>query len=544
MWRLYDLDKNEAVQPIKYENKSQSRLVEEMVELLQSTNIVFLQGAVGTGKSVVALHLIAEYGKGIIQTPTKALESQYERDYSRGNLRILLNEGGSLEVEQLKGRNNFTCPHYTDVRCDYRGLPCIRPLGKRESRAGVASECPYWSPVTRAEYAERFAELLGAGLSKYEAVGGEYGFVHRKENCPFYNQYQAYLKDGVATVMNSALWNIETLSGRKARVPIEIIDEGDAYFDGLCLRVNVTEAMLKGIINKYKDFVKEDLKDELLEEFSSIVEGYKGQVAPAERFSSFLKDLEKLQDITGELDKINIIGDYREEAYAGVFQDSVMFYLAEPSLVLDELMKKSARKLVFMSATFQKLSVLKEVYGLDPHDYAFCFGERKHPGTVYLKTTGSELPVNYRNWRDEEFRRGYFNLRDSIVEKATEPKLIQVWGKKYAEGIDQDFREVNIEEGEDWSTVSSRGIDLTDDKCRSIILLKCPYPDTKDPVLQTMRKKLGDDAFWRYYQDIMRRTLIQQVGRGLRHKDDWIEVWSPDKRVIENIKRVWEGRIA
>lgn len=88
---------------------------------------------------------------------------------------------------------------------------------------------------------------------------------------------------------------------------------------------------------------------------------------------------------------------------------------------------------------------------------------------------------------------------------------------------------VPLDGEEDWNTVASRGIDLADDKCRSIILLKCPFPDAKDPILRTMRKKLGDKAFWKYYNDITERNLIQQVGRGVRHEDDWVEVWSPDK---------------
>ncbi|MFP4559034.1 MAG: helicase C-terminal domain-containing protein [Archaeoglobaceae archaeon] len=547
MWRLYNHKRNEAVHPLHYQSKSQYDVVKEIVDALQEVDTVFLQGAVGTGKSVVALHLIAEFGKGIIQTPTKALESQYQKDYQEGDLCILMDEGTPLNVEQIKGRNNFSCPYfYNRVKCDYKSLPCSRPLRKEESRLEVARECPYWSPVIRKPIAENYAQQLNAAMSEYEAVGGTYGFVHRKENCPYYDQYQGYVKGGAAVIMNSALWDIETFSGRKAAVPIEIIDEGDAYLDGLCFRISVGKEKLDGIFKKYQDMLEDDFREDLTKEFNRLLEDYQGYIGSVGPLVHFLDNLVELQDITraGELNRLKIISMYAHEAYVVVNKDRMMFYLAEPSFVLKEVRKRSG-KLVFMSATFQDLSVLEEVYGLEPGEYKFCFGEERHPGTVYAMRTGSEAAVNFKRWKNGQFREQYFQLRDSIVEKARPPKLVQVWGKKYAKGVEKDFKSINVlEDGEeDWSTVASRGLDLADDKCRSIILLKCPFPDAKDPILQTMKHKLGEKAFWKYYNDIAERNLIQQVGRGVRNENDWVEVWSPDEWVFSKLAKVWRGRI-
>lgn len=547
MWRLYNHKRNEAINPLEYQSKSQVDLINEIYDALEGCDIVFLQGAVGTGKSVVALHLIAEFGKGIIQTPTKALENQYQKDYQQGDICILMEDSKPLKVEQIKGRNNFSCPHFYDrVKCDYKSLPCSRPLRKNESRLGVARECPYWSPVTKKPIAENYANQLDAAMSEYQAIGGAYGFVQRKENCPYYQQYQAYLKERIAIIMNSALWDIETFSGRKASVPVEIIDEGDAYLDGLCFRISVGKEKLDKIFNKYRDMIEEEFRDDLIREFNRLVENYQGYMGSVEPLLHFLDWLVELQDTTraGELNRLKMISMYAHEAYVVVYKDRMMFYLAEPSFVLKEVRKRSG-KLVFMSATFQDLSVLEEVYGLEPGEYAFCFGEERHPGTVYAMRTGREAPVNFKRWKDIRFRQGYFQLRDLIVEQARQPKLIQVWGKKYAEGVERDFKNINVLEGgeEDWSTVASRGLDLSDDKCRSIILLKCPFPDAKDPILQTMKHKLGEKAFWKYYNDIAERNLIQQVGRGVRNNKDWVEVWSPDEWVFSKLAKIWRGRI-
>ncbi len=547
MWRLYNQKRNEAIHPLDYRSKSQYDLINEIYDALQEFDIVFLQGAVGTGKSVVALHLIAEFGKGIIQTPTKALENQYQQDYQQGDTCILMEDGEALKVEQIKGRNNFYCPYFENrVKCDYKSLPCSRPLRKEENRLGVARECPYWSPVTKKPIAENYAQQLDAAMSEYQAVDGPYGFVHRKENCPYYTQYQSYLKDEIAIIMNSALWDIETFSGRKASVPVEIIDEGDAYLDGLCFRISVGKEKLDKLFNKYQDLIEDEFRDDLIREFNRLLENYQGYMGSVEPLLHLLDWLVELQDITraGELNRLKMISMYAHEAYAVVYKDRMMFYLAEPSFVLKEVRRRSG-KLVFMSATFQDLSVLEEVYGLAPDEYAFCWGEERHPGTVYAMRTGREEPVNFKRWKDNRFRQEYFQLRDWIVEQAKQPKLIQVWGKKYADGVEKDFKNINVlEDGEeDWSTVASRGLDLSDDKCRSIILLKCPFPDAKDPILQTMKHKLGEKAFWKYYNDIAERNLIQQVGRGVRNQNDWVEVWSPDKWVFSKLGRIWRGNI-
>jgi Rad3-related DNA helicase len=540
MWRLYDIQRNEAIHPLRYENKTQSDLIDDLLEALESHDTVFLQGAVGTGKSVIALHLVAEHGKGIIQTPTKVLEEQYCRDYSL-KYRILLDGGSFLKVEQIKGRSNFKCTFNKKYSCDNRRLPCIRPLKKEESRLEVAEECPYWSPIQRERIAEVYvSRLKNVKLSKYEAVDGIYGFVQRDEICPYYRQYLAYLKNEIAIVMNSAIWEIETFIGRKVKVPIEIIDEGDAYLDSLCFRISVSEKKLKRIFERYE--IPLEFKNKLLKDFRGVLGNYSGYRGPID-FLFLLDELVELYNMIGEYSRLNVIKEYEDKAYVSVFEDKIVFYLAEPSFVLKRLRDRSARKLVFMSATFQDPKVLDGVFGLD--DYIFCFGEMRFPGTIYLRMTGKERVVNYEKWKNKEFRKEYFKLRNKLISLAKPPKLVQVWGKKYAKGVERDFKNIHIleNEEEEWSTVASRGVDLADDKCRSIILLKCPYPDLSDPILQTMKLKVGE-AFWIYYNDIMRRNLIQQVGRGVRNKGDWCEVWSPDKRVFDVLLREWKGKVS
>ena len=87
-----------------------------------------------------------------------------------------------------------------------------------------------------------------------------------------------------------------------------------------------------------------------------------------------------------------------------------------------------------------------------------------------------------------------------------------------------------------YSTKTDRGIDLPGATCRGIVIMKFPFPSLKDPLFTVMKKKLGDKSFWMYYRDIAKREFKQQVGRGLRDEDDWVELWSPDLKVLNEAR--------
>ena len=74
-------------------------------------------------------------------------------------------------------------------------------------------------------------------------------------------------------------------------------------------------------------------------------------------------------------------------------------------------------------------------------------------------------------------------------------------------------------------------------------MLKFPFPDMNDPILKAMKLKLGDKVFWQYYHDIAEREFVQTLGRGVRHEEDWVELWSPDKSVFGYLRSLWKGSI-
>ena len=552
MWALYRDDK--IVSPLLYSNeKGQDQVVREIVELFDSYDIIFLQGAVGTGKSAIALSVANELNGGIVVVPTKTLQQQYVRDYCKqGGYRILKKDGSWLRIELIKGRGNFRCLYDPKVACNDRKLPCVAPLHDDLSRVEMAEECDYYSPVVHSKLEKKYCEELDCRFETlhYEAVGGLFSVLRRNEEiCPYYQQYcDAYVYADVV-LMNSAIWEIETLIlKRKPVKPVEIVDEGDAFLDNLTLRKAISLRTIKRLEKKLNKDTPKNIEKKFYEIKKNFLEitskDYEGEIKGEQ--VSFLKEFTNFLEVMGEDNSYMDIFQFIDECFVSVKDERIEYFIPEPNKVLKELLKLSAKKILFMSATFQSQEVLENVFGLN--NYCFVEGETKFPGTVYPKRIGTESRVTYRNWKYEAFRQRYWQNLTEAIKQSSKPCLVTVHAFKY---LPENFRErlkgrqtLRTKNGDiTFSTVMKRGVDLRDDRCRSIIMLKFPFPDMNDPILKAMKLKLGDKVFWQYYHDIAEREFIQTLGRGVRHGDDWVELWSPDRSVFGYLKSLWKGDI-
>jgi len=554
-WGLYRNGK--LVPPLSYSNgKTQKDVIEEIVEAFESYDIVALQGGVGTGKSAIAIHVVAHVGngKGIIVVPTKILEDQYTDDYGGGKFKVVLN-GSEVKFSSIMGRSNFRCIYYGGS-AGSAVLPCTRSLtvsdGKgvtRLRRIDVASRCPHWTPVISNLYIDTYTEELDDVEKhiKYESVTGIRYILVRKP-CPYYRQFLSYARDNII-LMNSAIWEIETFMGRKPKTAIEVVDEADAWLDSLTFERQITIKTVQRLIDQYADdpkIVRE--LDKLLVRLTELLaqyNGYTGEIT--EDWISFVKKFSDIFDEIGReanlgtllnIDKVWMTVDERWE--------KVRFFVPNLKAVFAKIRERSADKLLLMSATFPPRDVLEDVFGID--NICFVEGETKFPGTVYLRRTGKEDYVSYDKWKNPSFRQKYFECLDEILSKAKRPILIQVHSRRYlpADKMDEKLNDRTVfkeDFTEAWSTIAKRGLDLKGDKCRAICVLKHPFSDLSDGMLQSIRLKLGDDVFFRYYRDKADRELIQQIGRAVRSDDDWVEVWSPDLTVHNVLLHKWKGKL-
>ena len=555
-WGLYRDGK--LVPPLKYSNgKTQEDVIREIVEAFYSYDIVVLKGGVGTGKSAIAIHVTAIVGgyKGIIVVPTKSLEEQYVKDYGGRKYSVIL-KGKQVKFAYIMGRQNYPCKYKRRCRANNPNLPCTvsltTPNGEKLRRIDVAKECPYWSPIVPEKHKDVYMRNLKnvAHVYEYSSFGGKKYILMSHDPCPFYKQFKAYADEAVI-LMNSAIWEIETLNGRKPRVRIEVIDEADAWLDSLSFQRTISASTIQKLVEKYSnedEAIASNLEN-LLNEFTLLLEKYKGYMGViTTEWLEFLDTYSKAFEEIGRETNLDTLLSFQDEVWTCVDYDlaRVRFFVPNLRTVFGKFMSKSAINILLMSATFPPKDVLEEVYGID--DVYVVEGETRFPGTVYLRRTGLEKYVTHKKWKDENFRRSYYKCVEVILSNSRRPVLVQVHAKKYLPPHKRneklnDYAILNCDFDEVWSTVAKRGIDLKGDKCRSIVILKYPIPDLSDGMVQAIRLKLGDRAFFKYVKDRADRELIQQVGRAVRSPDDWVEVWSPDLAVHNAIRRCWKGKL-
>jgi len=118
-----------------------------------------------------------------------------------------------------------------------------------------------------------------------------------------------------------------------------------------------------------------------------------------------------------------------------------------------------------------------------------------------------------------------FELKN--LKNREEIKILQ--NEDFDGNIVRDFKnkKINIL----FSTKDSRGIDFPGEECNSIIFTKYPNPDIKD-IFWKVLKKIDPNNYWSFYKDKARREILQKAYRGLRSKEDKIEILSPDLRVL------------
>ena len=124
MWNLYE--NNRLLQPLVFSNgKNQEDVSREVLDAIkEGSKVIFIKGMCGTGKSAIALNIAKGLGKASVVVPFKALQKQYEDDYT--NKKYLLKESGKniensrnnihsynenkFKIKVITGRANHLCP--------------------------------------------------------------------------------------------------------------------------------------------------------------------------------------------------------------------------------------------------------------------------------------------------------------------------------------------------------------------------------------------------------------------------------------------------
>ncbi len=77
-----------------------------------------------------------------------------------------------------------------------------------------------------------------------------------------------------------------------------------------------------------------------------------------------------------------------------------------------------------------------------------------------------------------------------------------------------------------------RGIDLSDDQCRVVVVAKVPFPYLGDKQINKRLYSRGGQG-WYSMQTI--RSLVQMTGRAMRHEDDHCEIYIIDRQFMQSV---------
>ena len=374
-WSLYN--QKEFLQPLKFSNgKTQEDVVKEVLEEIEKgTNIIFIKGICGTGKSAIALNIAKKLGKSSVVVPGKNLQNQYKRDYEDGKY-ILKDNGEKLNINVMTGRNNHKCQFLQDNKdaipkikkevdsklhdifqgirekasdeiakdksADNLDIPCKIKLTEKNwkkikeyikknkeinpeqindikdvKRISVASVCPYWSPVFENKYELKQKSMVNATQKKYKGLEDkEFIFYYREPGCKFYEQFKYYINSDVI-VFNSLKYKLESLIKRKPSTEAEIIDECDEFLDSFSNQRTINlDRLQASLINPGE--LNEDNAD-FLATIGDLVKELKRD--PEIKELAEKGEIKQIQEtkahglITGFLKNKNLIEGFDEESY-------------------------------------------------------------------------------------------------------------------------------------------------------------------------------------------------------------------------------------
>ena len=637
-WNLYT--NNKFLKPLCFSNgKTQEDVVKEVLEKIrEGKKIIFIHGVCGTGKSAIALNLANELGRTSVIVPGKNLQAQYKKDYEVEKF-LKRPDGTKLKISVMTGRRNHRCKFLEDNRdaiprerpesslndifsrqkrsfediasddmtANNPYLPCKIEIKEKNwyrlkeylkknnkvdmkeineikdvKRMGVASVCPYWSPVLPDKFD---LKKFGDKKRSYEGLGDTtYIQYKRKSGCPFYEQFNSYI-DSDVIVFNSLKYKLETALNRKPKTELEIIDECDEFLDGLSnqrtinidrLQMSLMQALNSG-----------DLDDEIAEEIFELIAHFRKDRRLDDMIDNqeivslkttgifdilrlFLKE-EWLKTVDDEsylmdvLETAKMFSNSMDESYIILSktekQLSIGIVTTNLAKKLEEYVSKN-KALVLMSGTLHSKDVLKNIFGLD--EFEIVDAETKDQGKIHIKRTGSEMDCKYSNFTSKKFsRKDYLKALDASIDEAPRPTLVHInafQDMPTAEEI-QKYDLVNLvtrdrvasmqnedsegrlikefKEGKTdilFSTRDSRGIDFPGKECRSIVFTKYPNPNVQDPFWKILMKT-RPNHYWSFYKDKARREFFQKIYRGLRFKEDYVYLLSPDKRVLDFIEK-------
>ncbi|HPD81731.1 MAG TPA: helicase C-terminal domain-containing protein [Candidatus Pacearchaeota archaeon] len=447
-------------------------------------------------------------------------------------------------------------------------------------RMSIAPVCPYWSPVISEEYEVK--NLSEKDKIKYRGLlGKSFIFYRRKEGCKFYEQFNSYV-DSDIIVFNSLKYKLESALNRKPCTEVEIIDECDEFLDSFSNQRTINIDRLQNSLSHATVYQEESFQ--IIKEINEILNHLKinknvnelirqkgiielKKTGLYDLFRIFIKNSEFMDEIDEESyvhdvgSTIRMFDEFLDESYI-LFdkkEDNLIASIVTINLAkrFQEMINKN-KIIILMSGTLHSNKVLSEIFGIEK--FKIIDAETKNPGKINIIKTGEEFDCKYSNFSSGKAeRKKYLKVLDKCIEIAKKPilihvnsfgdlpdrferekfdlkhiitreDLIEIQNKDKENEIIKKFKEKRINTL--FSTKCSRGVDFPGEECKTIIFTKFPNPNVQDAFWKILNRT-NPKKYWEFYKDKAHREILQKIYRGVRFKDDEVNLMSPDSRVLD-----------
>lgn len=502
--------------------QSQDEIATDLARLLSRNRVVFLQAPTGSGKTLIAnLTQRKMQARRMIYTcTTKSLQDQVVRDFDYGRV--------------LKGRTNYPTL-----------LGEVDELGITSSDYITAADCTW-----NGEFCAWCDE--------------------RRPDCPYVMARDYAVNSQMAILNTSYLLTDYHGPQRFTYRELNVIDEADELEHELLnhAELRITPSRMRKLRLDPPEFKTKAatwqswLTDKAIPAAKDYLFGL-----PSIRNSASIEDIRENKFSEGLLSKLTLVarqmddsrwvyGGYKEEERNVVFQPVFVKDMGE------RLIWNNGLKFLLMSATILSPDVMATELGIPPGDYEWIeipseFPVENRPVYVvpiadmsrnYIETSTPVMgdaiarmlerhpddrvlvhTVSYKLARD---------LKDHLKRHPTAPTdLSRRPIFTYTESREREYilNQYKATPGAVLFAPSmSRGIDLPDDLCRVQAIAKIPFPNLGDERVKARLYSRGGQG-WYTAQTI--RTIVQSVGRAVRHRGDHAVTYIFDKQ----FGNVWSG---
>lgn len=445
----------------------------------------------GFGKSLLCIATaLLKGGRAVYLTSTKGLQKQ------------LLNDFASVGMVDIRGRNAYPCRYVTDgSHCDHG--PCV---------AGF--KCP----------------LKGGGCLYYDAYAAASKAPFVVTNYSYWMSINEY---------GEGLGYFDTIICDEAH------DTPDLVSSFLTVTINTADAfvgsLLKGgwnhyTINDWKVWAKSFIPAVDTEiEYYTRLNLEQGGLSRDQR-----KELVKMRSLKKSMEVIsNIHADWVWESVG----DKVSFSPVWPAPYCENVLFRDIPNVVLTSATVNlktvdMLGVMKSDNMIYEYPHTFPIGNRllTHIPTVRLNYRSGPADINKMLLRIDQIigprldRKGIihstsYERRDLIIARSKHRDIMMTHKNRNTEFMVEQFKEADPPRVFVSPAVTT-GYDFYGDMCEYQIIVKLPYPDTRNNI---MRERVKRDKDYAPY--ITMQQLVQAVGRPVRSPTDRCESFITDDNI-------------